>query len=177
MFLDTEFIDTGRIIQPISIALVAETGAEYYAVFADIDLHQLARRAWLKVNVAPHLPVRSIASGWTWDPHHHDFTAVKPRTAIAQDIVAFFTPLKKPQVWAYFSPFDTIVLTQLYGPLDELPSVIPAFTHDLMQEAERTGIPTPRQKAGTHHALLDARHNLTVARTIGLLQSRALSGR
>lgn len=177
VFLDTEFIDTGRIIKPISIALVAETGAEYYAVFADADLRQLAGHAWLNANVAPQLPVRPIAGGWTWNPLHRESTAVKPRTTIAQEIVAFFTALTKPQLWAYFSPFDTIVLTQLYGPLNELPNAIPAFTHDLMQEAERTGIPTPRQKAGTHHALLDARHNLTVAQTIGLLHSPALSSR
>ena len=35
IFLDTEFVDDGRVIEPASLALVSGTGAGYYAVFAD----------------------------------------------------------------------------------------------------------------------------------------------
>jgi hypothetical protein len=55
VFLDTEFIDTGREITMISIGLAAETGPEYYAVSADVDLQQIAPHPWLNQHVAPHL--------------------------------------------------------------------------------------------------------------------------
>ena len=35
IFPDTEFVGDGRVIEPASLALVSETGPEYYAVFAD----------------------------------------------------------------------------------------------------------------------------------------------
>lgn len=171
VFLDTEFLDTGRLIVPISIGLVAATGPEYYAVFADIDLRQISKHPWLNQHVAPHLPVRRTDTSWTWDRSHPEFTAVKPRPAIAREVADFFAVLTNPQIWAYFSPFDTIVLTQLYGPLSDLPPVIPGFTQDLMQEAYRSGTATPEQKPPVHHALHDARHDLAIAVTIGLIDT------
>ncbi|MEU4243145.1 3'-5' exoribonuclease [Actinoplanes sp. NPDC026619] len=176
VFLDTEYVDTGRLIVPISIALVAETGAEYYAVFAENDLRHIGGHPWLSQNVAPHLPIRSSGSSWMWDPRHPDFTAVKPQSTIAAEIVAFFSQLPGAEIWAYFSPFDTIVLTQLYGPFDELPHTIPRFIKDLMQEAIRIRRTVPQQSQPVHHALFDARHALTIAEAIGLVQPRIAVG-
>ena len=169
VFLDTEFIDTGRVIVPISIALVAATGPEYYAVFADIDLQRIAAHPWLNRHVAPHLPVKQTQSGWAWNRNHPEFTSVKPRTTIASEVTDFFAELHNPETWAYFSPFDTIVLTQLYGPLNDLPAAIPAFTHDLMQEARRHQAAAPSQQPPVHHALHDARHDRAIAAAIGLI--------
>ena len=63
VFLDTEFVDDGRVIDPVSLPLVTETGAEYYAVFADGGVDRAARDEWLRVNVVPHLPVVLAADG------------------------------------------------------------------------------------------------------------------
>lgn len=172
VFLDTEFLDTGREITMIKIGLVAETGQEYYAVSADVDLRQLAAHTWLNERVGPHLPVKRNNAGWEWDPGHPEFTAVKPRPVIADEVVRYSNEIPNSELWAYHSPFDTIVLTQLYGPLSDLPSVVPGWIQDLMQEARRSGIATPEQAPPIHHALHDARHDLAIASAIDLISRR-----
>ncbi|MBO0802842.1 MAG: 3'-5' exoribonuclease [Nocardiopsaceae bacterium] len=172
--LDTEFLDDGRRIEPASLALVSET-AEYYGICADSDITAITRHAWLRANVVPHLPIIVRGSDWQWDTAHPDFSHVKPRAQIAQEVRAFFTRLQAPEIWAYFSPFDTIVLSQLFGPMSDLPPEIPAFTLDLMQEARRHAGPLPAQRPPVHHALHDARHDLLIATTIGLTSQEARS--
>jgi 3' exoribonuclease, RNase T-like len=169
VFLDTESLDTGREIHMISIGLAAETGPEYYAVSADVDLREVSDHAWLNEHVAPYLPVKRNGTSWEWDPAHPEFAAVKPRATIAAEVLSYFTQLTEPDLWAYFSPFDTIVLTQLYGPLSDLPEQVPCLTQDLMQEARRSRITTPEQPPPVHHAPHDARHDLIIASAIGLI--------
>lgn len=170
IFIDTEFLDDGHRLEAISFALVAPDKQEYYAVSADCDVGNVVRHPWLREHVVPHLPLNVSATGWAWDTSHPDFAQVKPRTQIATEIRAFITQFSEPELWAFFSPYDHVVLTQLYGPLSELPAPIPPFTRDLMQEAQRSTALLPQQSKSLHHALADARHNLAVAVAIGLLQ-------
>jgi len=134
VFLDTEFPDDGRLIAPLSVALVSETGAEYYAVFADGGMDAAAEDEWLRAYVIPHLPVALAASGsgWAWDTAHADYPRVRPRARIAAEVRAFIGGQPEPEVWAYYSPYDAVVLCQLYGPMNALPAEIPMFTRDLM---------------------------------------------
>lgn len=167
VFLDTEFLDDGHRIEPVSIALVSET-AEYYAVWADSDITAIIQHPWLRANVVPHLPLTVDGSHWQWDAGHPDFAHVKPRPRIAREVRAFFARLPDPETWAYFSPFDTVVLCQLFGPMSDLPPEVPGFTLDLMQETRRHEGPLPAQPPPVHHALHDARHDRLIATTIGL---------
>lgn len=167
VFLDTEFLDDGRRIEPVSIALVCGN-AEYYAICADSDITAVLRHGWLRANVVPHLPLIVTGSGWRWDPRHPDYGRVRPRAQIAREVHAFYARLPDPQTWAWFSPFDTIVLCQLYGPMSDLPPEIPAFPMDLMQEARHHDGPLPAQHSPVHHALHDARHDQLIAATIGM---------
>jgi Phage integrase, N-terminal SAM-like domain len=65
IFPDTEFVDDGRVIEPVSLALVSETGAGYYAVFADGGADRAVRdqrpsvrvtRRSRRINPQPPLP-------------------------------------------------------------------------------------------------------------------------
>lgn len=170
VFLDTEFLDDGRLIQPVSLALVTETGAEYYAVFADGGLDRAVRDEWLRINVLPHLPVVLTGRGWAWDTAHPDYPLVRPRDRIAAEVRALIGEQPEPEVWAWYSPLDAIVLCQLYGPMSELPAEIPMFVKDLMQESDRVGTALPQQPPPVHHALHDARHDRLIAQAIGLIQ-------
>lgn len=69
VFLDTEFVDDIDGLELISLALVAETGPEYYAVFAETDIPRVISHAWLSANVVPHLPIIKGPRGWGWDAH------------------------------------------------------------------------------------------------------------
>lgn len=101
IFLD-EFVDDGRLIQPISLALVSETAAEYYAVFADGGMNAAVEDEWLRAYVIPHLPVTLAASGsgWAWDTGHADYPRVRRRARIAAEVRAFIGGQPEPEVWA-----------------------------------------------------------------------------
>jgi 3' exoribonuclease, RNase T-like len=170
VFLDTEFVDDGRVIDPVSLSLVSETGAEYYAVFADGGVDRAVRDEWLRVNVVPHLPVvLTDGGGWAWDTAHADYPRVRPRARIAAEVRAFVGGQPEPELWAYYSPFDAVVLYQLYGPMSGLPAEIPMFVRDLMQESGRGSAALPEQAPPVHHALHDARHDRRIAQAIGLI--------
>ena len=94
----------------------------------------------------------------------------KPRAQIATEVQEFLARHAEPEIWAWYSPFDTIVLCQLFGPMSDLPAEIPALTRDLMQEASRIDAVLPAQEPPVHHALSDARHDRRVAAAIGLIR-------
>jgi len=111
VFFDTEFIENGVTIDLISIGIVREDGAEYYAEAEECDL--LSSSEWVKQNVIPHLR-----------------GGKKPRRQIAQEIVKFVGP--SPEFWAYFADYDWVVLCQLYGTMMQLPE---GGDHDALADA------------------------------------------
>lgn len=135
VWFDTEFIEDGKTIDLVSIGMVREDGATYYAEVDGVDY----RRAdpWLHENVFPHL---------------EGGVALKPREAIAKEIVEFVG--QKPEFWAYYADYDWVALCQLYGRMIDLPEGWPMFCRDLKQLAD--GHPLPKQTSTEHHALADA---------------------
>lgn len=177
-FYDTEFIDDGKTIDLLSIGVVSEDGAEYYAVVDDLELINRAHNhPWLRENVVPFLPVAGVWSSETdtvqWDRGHPDFGAVRSRAQIAADLVSILVgdqPLGALgmggpcELWAWFAAYDHVALAQLFGPMVAFPPGVPMLTHELVQRWEDVGMPPkPVQAAGTqHNALADARWNRLV---------------
>lgn len=150
---DTEFIEDGQTIDLISIGMVREDGAEYYAVNSGMPLMRIWKNEWLRANVLPSLPVRDLVSLDMTRPE------VKPRQVIANEAREFITAAPDPQLWADWAAYDHVVLCQLWGTMVNLPEGIPMWTHDLRQELERLGNPElpPMPGANEHNALSDAR--------------------
>ncbi|CBG73124.1 putative phage protein [Streptomyces scabiei 87.22] len=175
---DLEFLEDGRTIELISIGLVCDDGREYYAVSRRLTARtwrgwQLRRRVrnhpWLMANVIPRLPQphgdwrNHMPNDWLFnylDP------AVKRHKTIATDVRDFILAAgPDAELWADYGAYDHVALAQLFGPMIDLPEGVPMFTHDIQQERARLGIPDtalPKQHAGQHNALADARHNRTV---------------
>lgn len=155
-FYDTEFLEDGRTIELISIALVAEDGREYYAVNRGMPWAKIERHDWLMRNVVPYLP---LAEGNAIRPHW-EHESVKWKTAIANEVLAFLLhDQTEPELWAWYASYDHVVLAQLWGRMIDLPRRIPMYTNDLRQEHYRLGSPKmPKQSEKEHHALADARH-------------------
>jgi hypothetical protein len=174
-FYDCEFIEDGSTIDLVSIGIVREDGAEYYAVSSEFDVGKLHRNPWLTQNVWPHLPLRPHQPGMRCRCIHGHLNtgdpAVKPRQAIAGDVLIFLlSGASKPALWAWYGAYDHVVLSQLWGSMADHPSGIPMWTNDLQQERERLGNPElPQQASGEHNALAAARHNLVIARSLGLV--------
>lgn len=137
IWLDTEFIEDGRTIDLISIGMVREDGAEYYAESADCDLSRAS--SWVRDNVFPHLTGKR-----------------KSRALIAKQITEFVGPY--PEFWAYFADYDWVALCQLYGTMMTLPEGWPKFCLDVKQIAYLAGDPSLQRPEGDdHNALADAR--------------------
>lgn len=137
-WFDTEFIEDGKTIDLISIGIVADDGRTYYAESAECD-HERASE-WVETNVIAHL-----VGG----------DAVKPRSQIAAEIVAFVG--EWPEFWAYYADYDWVVLCQLYGTMMDLPDSWPMYCRDLKQLSDSMGIrELPPQAGQEHNALADA---------------------
>lgn len=144
-WFDTEFIEDGKTIELISIGIVREDGAEYYAEVRDEEIPWERANPWVIENVKPHL---------LGGKH------VKSKDEIAHDLKYDFIRAPKPEFWAYCGAYDWVVLNQLYGPMVDHPSRWPFYCNDISQLAESTGVGhgnLPRQTSTQHHALEDAR--------------------
>jgi hypothetical protein len=185
IFYDTEFIEDGRTIDLISIALVADDDREYYAVASDAPWERIRKHDWLMRNVVPQLPVSgrtSLDAYLANHPNSHprpsvDFVGpdlssalVKPRWVIANEVRDFILgadpsgAVPHIELWADWGAYDHVVLCQLWGSMVNLPEGIPMWTHDLRQEIERLGVAkeVPQQPDREHNALEDARHNRVI---------------
>ena len=135
-WFDTEFIEDGKTIDLISIAVVNQNGQFYYAECAECDLSRASD--WVKANVIPHL-----------NPSERQLP-------IAKDLVAFMG--NQPEIWAYYADYDWVALCQLFGTMMGLPKGWPRYCRDVKQLCDMLGNPKlPTQGKGEHHALADAR--------------------
>lgn len=174
VFYDTEFLEagSGEPVRLISIGMVRDDGAEYYAVCDEVTkrpLNGLIRKnPWLMENVVPSLPrphgewIFDMPKRWLFN---YADACVQPRHVIAREVRDFILGtdpaggIPHVELWADWSSYDHVVLCQLWGRMIDLPDGIPMWTHYLRQEWERAGKPDlPSLPDGrAHNALDDAR--------------------
>jgi hypothetical protein len=141
IWFDTEFIENGRTIDLISIALVREDDTSLYLENLECDLSRASD--WVKLNVLPRLTggINRVS-----------------RAEIASKVRAFAGP--KPEFWGYYADYDFVALCQLYGTMMDLPKGWPMFCMDVKQLCMSLGNPKlPPEGKDEHHALADARWN------------------
>lgn len=170
IYYDFEFLEQGpdSPLLPISLGMVRDDGAEYYAVCGSWRtgwLGQIGEHAWLTENVVPFLPVTldkiptrggGIWNAVTWDKAHPDYAHVKTRSMIAAEVRNFILAAPDPQLWGWYCAYDHVLLAQLFGRMTDLPDGIPMHSNDLKQEAGETKLP-PMPGIQEHNALSDAR--------------------
>jgi hypothetical protein len=170
IWYDTEFIDTGKEIELLSIGMIREDGKTYYAVVQDLNLMHEAWFTvsggdyWLRKNVMNSLPVEYSSDDtiWpiNWNMNHPDIDAVKPREVIAKELKKFCLEKGTPEFWAWYAAYDHVALSQIFGRMLDLPEGMPMWTNDLRQELHRLGNPRyPVQTGGNHNALEDSKWN------------------
>lgn len=139
VFFDTEFLEDGSTIKLISIGMVREDGATFYAETPNAQ--EIANSdEWLRKNVLPHL---------RWEQ------AETLIPELAERIREFVGP--NPEFWAYYAAYDWVALCQLYGRMIDLPDGFPFYCRDLQQAIDLAGVgKPPKQTAGEHDALADA---------------------
>jgi hypothetical protein len=134
IFFDTEFIDDHNGLHLLSIGLVREDGAAYYAELAETD--RSLCNDWVKLHVIPQMK-----------------GPILPRYKIADEIERFAG--EKPEFWAYFSAHDWVLLNSIYHGMMNLPKSWPHFCNDIRVFRDFDS-QWPIQKTPEHHALNDA---------------------
>lgn len=162
IYYDSEFLENGVTIIPISIGMVREDGKEYYGITNNIEtITRAARHPWLKENVLTSLPLKQPVEYPfpQWDEDHPDFDNVKAMTTIAIEVCNFIRETPDASLWAWFGQYDHVLLAQMYGTMMQLPSGIPMRTNDVAQVAEMAGnVHVPAMPGiDRHNALSDAR--------------------
>jgi hypothetical protein len=110
IFLDTEFTGLHQKTTLISLAMVAESGEEFYAEFTDYDRSQMSD--WLKENVLSKL----------WITNNHSFNRKQNGVYLIGDSVTIKETLQKwlgqfegVEVWADVLAYDWVLFCNLFG--------------------------------------------------------------
>jgi hypothetical protein len=133
-FLDTEFVETGVLIDLISIGLVSEDNRRYYAVSTEFNLRRAKAHPFVSAHVLPLLPKRY--------PDYADSPRIqgeaeywKARMQIKTDILAFVGQDKSPEFWADYGAYDWVAFCQCFGTMMDLPGHFPMYCRELQQFA------------------------------------------
>ena len=126
-FFDTEFIDTGRTIDLISIGIVREDGlVSYSACLLEGSVGFQGSGGWQEDNLEPWHREHVL-------PHLPPIVQRKPAPQVAKEILQLVEE-DQPEFWAYFSSYDWVALCQLVTCGDrmiDLPISWPHFVCDL----------------------------------------------
>lgn len=195
-YLDTEFIEDGKTIDPISIGIVCDDGRTYYAINAECDFSKAG--AWVLQNVLAPMGLGrgGIHAINPTDPglspkERQTLLDSKSKRQIKEDLLAFFAPNSisttdtvatcateddygKVEIWGYYADYDWVVFCQLFGQMIDLPDGFPMYCRDIKQVCDALGNPELPPQENEHNALEDARWN---KQALKFLESLAISGR
>jgi hypothetical protein len=167
-FFDTEFIEYPNTIDLISIGMVSDDGAEYYAVSSEYDFKKAS--PWVVQNVIkPIHNEMGISKQIPIQTFHHQYG--KSIAQIRQEILDFVCypkyPDGNPEFWAYYSAYDWCVFCWIFGRMIDLPKGFPMYCKDLKQLYDHYKMTKkPKDPVGEHNALVDARWNRELYRYI-----------
>lgn len=126
IFFDTEFQEyTTGLIRPISFGFVREDGECLYRIIENISESDL--NEWVRIHVGRHLD---------WTPERK--TQGADVHSMRREIVEFCGD--SPELWADYSAFDCVVLSQFFGTMIYLPKGWPMFVRDFQQHLEHVMI-------------------------------------
>lgn len=175
---DFEFLERGHEypVEAISVGVKCEDGRSYYAVFEDFSFNAARNHPFVGENVMPYIPmVVGPLESIILDRDHPD---VKYRYQIRQDLEEFYglAQGEMPQLWGYYSAYDHVLHSQIWGTMIELPEGMPMYTRDIKQEMARLSVtktdydqwvldteaPLVGNAQIPHHALHDAEEQLSM---------------
>jgi hypothetical protein len=131
IFFDTEFTGLHQETTLISIGLVAETGAQFYAEFSDYESHNL--EDWICINVVDNLVSRQHNSSYFPDYYYGSATAI--REMLTNWLKQFDEPI---QFVSDVCHYDFMLLINLIcGHARYLPKNISPTCHDINQDLAR----------------------------------------
>ncbi len=167
IFLDTEFTGLHQGSSLISMALVSETGQEFYAEFTDYAKSQM--NDWLRDNVMPRL---WLTENISFDRRSDGMYMTGNSQAIKEKLAEWFSGMGPVEIWADVLAYDWVLFCELFGGAYKIPGNIFYAPFDLATLFRLKGMIEPVGKyerdisrfeyAGVdsrwhHNALADAR--------------------
>jgi hypothetical protein len=141
IWVDTEFMEDGEVIELLSVGMIREDGETLYLEASWADRSHA--NGWVVTHVLPHLL------------GDEDITV--DRDEMRRMIVKFAGA--DPDFWAWFAAYDWVAICQLFGKMVDLPSTWPQRINDVAQVAQMVGANRlPQQTSVAHNALSDAMH-------------------
>ena len=162
---DCEFLENGKTIDLISIGIVCEDGREFYAVSSEFDTQAVAQHWWLMKNVMPSIEhIEFLNANPVTGMPVKDFLVTDKATMTRKRIrdgILDFVDGTTPEFWNWYGAYDHVALCQLFGKMIDLPSHFPMFSCDIKMLHKAAGYcEMPKQPAGLHNALADAKFNV-----------------
>lgn len=171
IFLDTEFTGLHKNTTLISLALVAESGEEFYAEFTDYDTTQV--NDWITKNVLSKL-LGNLPDVSAVDITMKVIKVSGNKTDIAMALRKWFTNdhFKSVEIWADVLAYDWVLFCDLFGGAFNIPDNIFYAPFDLATLFRIKGLIEPvsqykkdisrfdfsgADKSKQHNALEDAR--------------------
>lgn len=151
IYIDSEFMEDGKVIIPLSLAAVAENGDAWYGVFLDSDRNEA--NEFVRENVLPYLdniPLEVRNDVVSLIECHGDKKQVAD--SFLNWVKSFGEP---PEFWANYGAYDWVLVCQMYGPMKDLPDGWPMFCRDIQQEKTNPTQWLPRARV-PHNCLSDA---------------------
>jgi len=156
IFLDTEFIEDGTTIEPLSLALLTESGDCLYIVVTDTDRSKANQ--FVIDHVIPHLDT---------DPsviiREDKLTYLRlQRSEVGSAVLSWVQsviPSGIPEFWAYYGAYDWVLFCQLFGNMTDVPHEWPRYINDLKQHVTQLQVQLVKVNLGglpEHHAVADA---------------------
>lgn len=146
-FIDTEFIDRERVLDLISLGVVADDGREFYAISTEFD--PAHANTFVRDVVLPQLEPR-------------DHPAWMSRTQMKDRLVEFIGS-DEPRFWSFAgAPWDYMAIAQLFPLAERVPDGWLYTAYDVLLLIESAGVSgddprLPSAPPDVHHALADAR--------------------
>lgn len=169
LFLDTEFTGLHQNTTLISLALVADSGEEFYAELTDFDRDQVT--PWIHEHVVQHLkqPHREATFCDTTTLLGSTTTMVGPTYFVAAQLQAWLQQFPSCEIWSDTLAYDWVLFCQLFGGALNIPKNVYYIPFDLATLFKVVGIDPDVNREEfaartgwtddlpTHNALHDAR--------------------
>lgn len=133
LFLDTEFTGLHQKTTLISLALVAESGEEFYAEFTDYDKTQI--NTWLEAQVLEKLVLNANNQQRSLSKMHIIGNGAEIKAALEIWLNQFVVRADKSkpqlQIWADVGHYDWVLFCELFGGAMAIPNQIHFMCMDL----------------------------------------------
>lgn len=159
IYHDWEFLEDGKRIYPLAVAMCDESGRELCAVFENIShgslYNKIINHHWLMANVVPHFPLALRPDGKPWMsppsmpnvwPNRpgsfdldQDSNRIMSKRMIRNAVRDFVLDgrAEPVELWGWYSAYDHVCMAQLFGTMMQLPEGFPMLTRDLRQRQDR----------------------------------------